>query len=411
MSHYVFKLPDIGEGVVEAELVAWHVQVGDVVVEDQPLAEVMTDKATVEMTSPVAGTIVSLHGETGDLAPVGAPLAVIETLAEMQVPDGADAPDPTGAVSSSAAAVDEAPDQPPLSVEDRTGTAALASPAVRARALALNIDLAQVRGRGPGGRIEHADLDALLLAGRSAAVPPASDAVQEIKVVGLRRRIAERMQEAKRRIPHFTYVEEIDVTALEDLRQQLNAVAASRPRLTPLPFLIRALVRVLPDFPQLNAHYDDEAGVVRRFAALHVGVATQTPDGLMVPVLRHAEAKGLWALADEITRLADAARSGHAPREALSGSTLTLTSLGALGGVVATPVINLPEVAILCPNRIVERPVIRHGQVVARKMMNLSGSFDHRVVDGYDAAAFIRALKGVLETPAILVADQPSERA
>lgn len=409
MGRFVFNLPDIGEGVAEAEVMAWHVKVGDQIAEDQLLVEVMTDKASVEMTSPVAGVVVSLHGETGQFAPVGAPLAVIETEAEAAAQTPQTGAEPNAAETPPVVGADNDIEAPIAGPEQ--GGAVLASPAVRARAVALGLDLAAIRGRGPDGRVEHADLDAILLAGHGA--PAATrPAVEEIKVLGLRRRIAERMQDAKRRIPHFAYVEEVDVTALEDLRTHLNATAgAGRPRLTPLPLLIRALARVLPDFPQVNAHYDDTAGIVRRYGALHVGVATQTPEGLMVPVLRDAQAKDLWTLAAEIARLASEARSGHARREDLTGSTLTLTSLGQLGGIVATPVINSPEVAILCPNRIVERPVVRGGQVTVRKMMNLSSSFDHRVVDGYDAAAFVQALKGVLENPGVLFMDQPSLRA
>jgi 2-oxoisovalerate dehydrogenase E2 component (dihydrolipoyl transacylase) len=395
MTAFVFKLPDVGEGIAEAEVIAWHVRVGEQIAEDQPLVDVMTDKATVELTSPVAGLLVSLHGAEGDLAAVGSPLAVIETgaatssEATAQAPAASTAPEPAAPARAAPVAMGE------------VGGDGLASPAVRQRAAALGFDLTRMSGRGPEGRIEHADLDALLLAGRGPAAMPQRLAIEEIKVIGLRRRIAEKMQESKRRIPHFSYVEEVDVTALEALRAHLNA-ADARPRLTLLPFLIRALVKVVPQFPQVNALYDDEAGIVRRHAALHVGIATQTPDGLVVPVVRHAEAKDLWALAAEIGRLATLAKAGKAAREDLSGSTLTLTSLGALGGVVTTPVINRPEVAIIGPNRIVERPMVREERIEVRKMMNLSSSFDHRVVDGYDAAAFIQALRAALEQPATL---------
>ena len=390
MSLYVFKLPDVGEGTAEAEIVAWHVSVGETVDEDAPLVDVMTDKATVEITSPVRGKVVSLAGGPGEMAVVGAPLVELETAAS---------PEPAAAPAASAPAPEAAQPSAP-----NPAPGVLAAPAVRARAKALGVDLSEMKGSGPGGRIEHADLDARLGGPGPATVASAPrTGVRQVKVIGLRRRIADRMQESKRRIPHFGYVEEIDVTELEDLRLALNAEhGAARGRLTLLPFLIRALVVSLPAFPQINARYDDEAGVVEQFDAVHVGVATQTDAGLMVPVLRHAEALDLWGCAREVARLAAAARGGSASRDELGGSTITLTSLGPLGGVSHFPVINHPEVAILGPNRIIERPVARAGQVVVRKMMNLSSAFDHRVVDGYDAAAFVQRIKGVLERPALL---------
>jgi 2-oxoisovalerate dehydrogenase E2 component (dihydrolipoyl transacylase) len=402
MSRFVFKLPDVGEGVAEAEVVAWHVAEGELVAEDQPLADVMTDKATVELTSPVAGRVVERHGAEGELVAVGAPLVVLETAA----PAAAEAP----AEPEPAAAPEPQPaEPPPPSPAPPTGRA-LAAPAVRERARALGLDLAALAGSGPDGRVTHADLDAALTggggrpAGGQGYAP--REGVQDIKVIGLRRRIAEKMQASKRSIPHFAYVEAIDVTELEALRAHLNQVhGAGRGRLSLPPFLIRALVRALPEFPQVNATFDDVAGVVHRYAAVHVGIATQTEAGLIVPVVRHAETLDLWAAAAEIARLAAAARAGKAAREELSGSTITLSSLGALGGIATTPVINAPEVAILAPNRIVETPVIREGQVVARKLMNLSSSFDHRVVDGYDAAAFIQKIKALLEHPATLFVD------
>lgn len=426
MTRFVFKLPDVGEGIAEAEIVAWHVKAGDHVSEDQPLVDVMTDKATVEMTAPVSGRLVELTGAEGDLVAVGSEIAVFELDAGAAPPAEAAAAAETPASTapptsvppiSALAEADEEDDfgarylaaaSPPAARHDPAPIAlapgkALASPAVRARAQALGIDLATVEGRGPDGRVEHADLDRLLVGGLARRGAAARDGVREIKVIGLRRRIAEKMQEAKRQIPHFSYVEEVDVTELEALRVHLNAAAkAGQPKLSVLPFLIRGLVKVIPDFPQVNALFDDQAGVVRRYEALHAGIATQTDDGLMVPVVRHAEAKDLWDLASEISRLAALARAGKASRDELTGSTLTLTSLGALGGITTTPVINRPEVAIVGPNKIVERPVVRQGQVVVRKMMNISSSFDHRVVDGYDAAAFIQALKGALEHPASL---------
>jgi 2-oxoisovalerate dehydrogenase E2 component (dihydrolipoyl transacylase) len=400
MSLYVFKLPDVGEGTAEAEIVAWHVGVGETVEEDAPLVDVMTDKATVEITSPVRGKVLSVAGSPGEMATVGAPLVELETDSEdVEV---ADAPAARAAVQDAGQPAVKAP--PPAPANE----AALAAPAVRARAGALGIDLAAVTGSGPQGQVTHADLDREVLTrqGKPAAATGPRTAVHRMKVIGLRRKIAEKMQEAKRRIPHFGYVEEIDVTELEALRGQLNAEhGAARGKLTLLPFLVRALVRTLPSFPQLNARFDDEAGVVERFEAVHAGIATQTEHGLVVPVLRHAEARDLWDCAREIARLAAAARSGSAQKEELSGSTITITSLGPLGGVSHFPVINHPEVAILGPNKIVERAVVRDGQVVVRRMMNLSSAFDHRVVDGYDAAAFIQRLKLLLESPALLFVD------
>ena len=406
MSRFVFRLPDVGEGTTEAEIVAWHVAVGDRVEEDQALADVMTDKATVEMTTPVAGVVVALHGELGEMAPVGQALATIEV-------DGAD----SDAVEAQAAP--SAPPKPAVKPEAAPvaraeGHRALASPAVRRRAEELRVDLAGVPGTGPAGRISQDDLSRFLEGGSRATPVPTSglarrEGVEQIKVIGLRRKIAEKMQDAKRRIPHFAYIEEVDVTELEDLRVHLNATKASdQPRLTLLPFFVRALTRVLPRYPQINARFDDDAGIIHRHAPVHMGIATQTPNGLIVPVLRHAEARDLWDCATEIARLAQAARDGKATMEELSGSTITLTSLGPLGGITTTPIINHPEVAIIGPNKMVERPVVRNGQIVVRRMMNLSSSFDHRVVDGYDAAEFIQAVKALLEHPATLFIDRPS---
>lgn len=422
MGRFVFKLPDVGEGIAEAEVVGWHVAVGAMVSEDDPLVDVMTDKATVELPSPRAGRVVAITGSPGDKVRVGSELLVLDVdggqsgsspnqtdpaltaapqfaekphLAPVASPAAHPAPEPSGR-----AGMETAPAPP-------TGSKPLASPAVRRRSLELGIGLQFVPGTGPAGRISHADLDAYV-AGRQVAPPQAAGQarrqdVEEIRIIGLRRRIAERMQELKRRIPHYSYVEELDVTALEDLRAHLNARhGTDRPRLTLLPFLVRALVRAVPRFPQVNALFDDEAGIVRRHGALHVGIATQTPQGLMVPVLRHAEALNLWDIAAEIARLAAATRDGTATRDELTGSTLTITSLGPIGGIVTTPVINHPEVAIVGVNRIQERPVVRDGQIVVRRMMNLSSSFDHRVVDGWDAAQFIQELKSLLEQPATL---------
>jgi 2-oxoisovalerate dehydrogenase E2 component (dihydrolipoyl transacylase) len=435
MGRYVFKLPDVGEGVAEAEIVSWHVKVGATVAEDDPLVDVMTDKATVELPAPKAGRVLATTGSPGDKVRVGAELVVIEVDGEAEMPapekpaspkpatpgspsDAAKPSAPAAATSKqsapAAAAPDAQPSEPPKRPEPspapRVGEKPLASPAVRRRAYELGIPLQFIRGTGPGGRISHADLDGYMAAGGGAAVVPARasaraprEGIEEIKIIGLRRRIAERMQESKRRIPHYSYVEELDVTALEELRGELNArYAAKRPRLTLLPFLVAALAHSVPRFPQVNALFDDDGGIVRRHAALHVGIATQTAQGLMVPVLRHAEALDLWAAAAEISRLAGAARDGKASREELTGSTITITSLGPLGGIVSTPVINYPEVAIIGVNRIVERPVVRGGAIAIRKMMNLSCSFDHRVVDGWDAAEFVHDLKALLEQPAML---------
>jgi 2-oxoisovalerate dehydrogenase E2 component (dihydrolipoyl transacylase) len=425
MGRYVFKLPDVGEGTAEAEIVAWHVAVGDRIEEDQHLVDVMTDKATVEMTSPVTGVVVSLHGEPGAMAPVGAPLVELEVEGAGNAKDGAAKPTtppkpsaPTPAKPAPSPAKASAPVEPAAKEAPRTvsapaistrtpGDKPLASPAVRGRAEELGIALQFVPGSGPAGRIDHADLDAYIASGGRTSVARSSyakrEGVEEIKVIGLRRKIAEKMQESKRRIPHFAYVEEIDMTELESLRAHLNATKRKeQPKLTLLPFLMRGLVRLLPEYPQINTRFDDDAGIVHRHAAVHIGIATQTANGLIVPVVRHAEALDVWESAGEVARLAQLTRDGKASRDDLSGSTITITSLGPLGGLVTTPVINHPEVAIIGPNAIVERPVVRDGQIVVRKMMNLSSSFDHRVVDGYDAAEFIQKLKRLLEHPATL---------
>ncbi|MGH7152853.1 MAG: dihydrolipoamide acetyltransferase family protein [Acetobacteraceae bacterium] len=425
MGRYVFRLPDIGEGVAEAEIVAWHVGVGAMVAEDDPLVDVMTEKATVEIPSPRAGRVVAVTGEPGEKIRIGADLVVFEVegkeeaqkpaagVTVVAMPSSAGSLPRAGATADAAEhsrSIESRPPAAPFPASAKTepaersrpgGSKPLASPAVRRRAHERGIALALIPGSGPGGRVTQADLDAFGGTGKARA--GAREGVEEIKVIGLRRVIAERMQQSKRHIPHYSYVEELDVTALEELRAHLNTRhGADRGRLTLLPFLIAALVRAVPRFPQVNALFDDEAGIVRRHAAVHVGVATQTANGLMVPVLRHAETLDLWRSAAEITRLSAAARDGKAARDELSGSTITITSLGALGGIVATPVINYPEVAIIGVNRIVERPVVRDGQIVIRKMMNLSSSFDHRVVDGWDAARFIQALKNLLEQPAAL---------
>jgi len=436
MARYEFKLPDIGEGIAEAEIVAWHVKIGDTIAEDQQIADMMTDKATVEMESPVAGKVIELAGEVGDQVPIGSVLAVIETAGadraaepvndskdERPLADGAVEATPEMAEELPVTASEDVPvraerraepevearqaqasvERPSTSlrtneVEERTHV--LASPAVRARARDLGIDLAEVRTASD--RIRHSDLDAYLLynggtvSARGSAAPRKDEA---IKVVGLRRKIAENMQEAKRRIPHFTLVEEFDVTALEETRAMMNNDRGSNPKLTLLPFLITAMTKALAEWPMLNATYDDDANVITRSGAVHMGMATQTPNGLMVPVIRSAQGLSVWQIASEILRLSDAARTGKAAREELTGSTITISSLGPMGGITSTPVINRPEVAILAVNKVEERLVPAGGEIEVRKRMNLSLSCDHRVVDGWDAASFMQALKGYIENP------------
>ncbi len=421
MGIHVIKMPDIGEGIAEVELAAWNVQPGDTVVEDQPLADVMTDKATVEIPSPVAGKVLALGGKAGDVLPVGAELIRIEVAGAGNLREAAPSaapplsvtpvPPPAAAVAPAAVKCPAAPVQKSALAGRRPprqpGEKPLAAPAVRQYAWDRGIELQLVTGSGPAGRILREDVDAHAAGNRAAPVQSSRYAPQDweetIPVIGLRRKIAQKMQESKRHIPHFAYVEEVDMTECEALRAKLNEkYAATRGKLTLLPFLMRAIVLALRAFPQINARYDDTADVVTRYGAVHLGVATQTDGGLMVPVLRHAEALDLWSSAAEVTRLAEATRSGKAQRDELSGSTITITSLGPLGGIVSTPIINHPEVAIVGINRMVERPMLRDGLVVARQLMNLSSSFDHRVVDGMDAAKFIQVVRGYLEFPATL---------
>jgi 2-oxoisovalerate dehydrogenase E2 component (dihydrolipoyl transacylase) len=437
MTSRAIKVPDIGEGIAEVELVAWHVKPGDQVAEDQVIAEVMTDKAAVEIPSPLAGSVIALGGEVGQMLAVGAELIRIEVAgaARPAAPTSASvaaaAPDEPAAAAAPAVAAPRpkpvalapAP-RVPTAARPKTGIAtdrAIASPSVRRRAWELGVDLNAVAPTGPAGRVTQADVEAhaaaspaapARAAGATAAAPTAAAPThnyaerndeETVQIIGVRRRIAIKMQESKRRIPHFAYVEEIDVTEVEALRAQLNAKwAEQRPRLTLLPLLARAIVLAVHEHPVVNARFDDETGVVTRYGAVHLGIATQSPSGLMVPVLRHAEARDLWSTAAEVARLAEATRAGRATRSELTGSTITISSLGALGGIVSTPVINHPEVAIVGVNRIVERPVMRGGAIVARQMMNLSSSFDHRVVDGIDAARFIQAVRGYLELPATM---------
>ena len=463
MGRYTFNLPDIGEGIAEAEIVEWHVSVGDMVEEDQQIADMMTDKATVEMEAPVAGKIVEVAGEAGDTIPIGSMLVVIETEGEVEddghgtaertddqpadkegVAEAADAGpgmDEKTVAAEDPGVQDNQVDTPRTEVSPKDGASipakedgeasksqskpkegegaktsrgtdgdekkVLASPAVRKRAEELGVDLADVKHQGE--HIRHGDLDAYLNYGSGQGYRPAGSSAKRenetIKVIGMRRKIAQNMAASKRSIPHFTYVEELDVTELEHVRAELNATRGSKPKLTVLPLLIVAIAKTIPDFPMINARYDDEEGVVTRHGAIHLGMAAQTDKGLTVPVIRNAQDRNVWQLASEIDRLANAARDGSIKADELQGATLTLTSLGPLGGIATTPVINKPEVAIIGPNKIVERPVIVDGELEARKLMNLSISCDHRVVDGWDAASFVQALKKLVETPVLLFAD------
>jgi 2-oxoisovalerate dehydrogenase E2 component (dihydrolipoyl transacylase) len=420
MPKFTFNLPDIGEGIAEAEIVAWHVKVGDIISEDQPLADMMTDKATVEMESPVSGVVTKVAGEAGDVIAIGAMLVEIEVAGdadnEVEKPakeailavvedENPHAPEPV----SIAEVIPPPVATPPVAPTAMQHAApavdkVTASPAVRQRAKDLGVDLADVKAAG--GHVRHADLDAFLTYGTQLGYRPtqfhARRADEAVKVIGMRRRIADNMAASKRHIPHFTYVEEFDVTAIEAMRADLNANRGPKPKLTMLPMLIVAICKTIPQFPMINARFDDEAGIVTRHGAVHLGMATQTDAGLMVPVIRDAQDRNIWQLATEIARLAGAARSGSAKSEELSGSTLTLTSLGPLGGIATTPVINRPEVAIIGPNKIVERPMFVGDTIEARKLMNLSISCDHRVVDGWDAANYVQALKKLIETPVLL---------
>jgi len=424
MAHFTFNMPDVGEGVAEAEIVEWQVAVGDRVEEDQHLVDVMTDKATIDIESPVTGTVLEVAGEAGDVVAVGAMLVVVEVEGEgaqdvaetapteTPAPTPAPAPTPTPKPAPKpVATTNPEPITGGTEAEKIDSAKVLASPAVRQRARDLSVDLAEVKP-ADGTRVRHGDLDQFLAYNSGGGFAPSGKAREDeaIKVIGLRKRIAQNMAAAKRNIPHFTYVEECDVTALEAMRADLNNARGSKPKLTMLPLLITAFCKVIPDFPMINARFDDEAGIVTRHGAVHLGMATQTDGGLMVPVIRDAQARNLWQLAAEIGRLAQAARDGSATSAELSGSTLTVTSLGALGGVATTPVINRPEVAIIGPNRIIERPMfVRQSdgseRVEKRKLMNISISCDHRVVDGFDAASFIQEVKKRIETPVLLLSE------
>ncbi|MBB4278713.1 dihydrolipoamide acetyltransferase family protein [Rhizobium mongolense] len=414
MGEFTIKMPDVGEGVAEAELVEWHVKAGDPVREDMVIAAVMTDKATVEIPSPVSGTVVWLGAEIGDRIAVKAPLVRIETAGEggeirTEIPTAeppAKTPEPPLPALDLTKATAKAGIAPPA-VAAMPAEKPLASPAVRLLARESGVDLRQVTGSGPAGRILREDIDQFLTHGAAPfpaqAVPGRKTATEEIKLTGLRRRIAEKMSLSVSRIPHITYVEEIDMTALEELRATMNGDRRpEQPKLTVLPFLMRAIVKAVAAQPNLNATFDDHTGVLTRHAAVHIGIAAQTPAGLVVPVVRHAEARGIWDCASEMNRLAEAARTGSATRDELGGSTITISSLGALGGIVSTPVINHPEVAIVGVNKIAVRPVWDGTQFVPRKMMNLSSSFDHRIVDGWDAATFVQRVRVLLESPALI---------
>lgn len=434
MSSYPFKLPDLGEGVVEAEIVAWHVQPGDVVGEDDPLVEVMTDKATVMLPAASAGRVVSLHGRIGETVCVG------HTLLKLQAEGGDPAPagpqagsraDENGQIGHREAAESRdrrAAGDPVLlsgttheksdgetarAVEQSEATRQagsaepLASPAVRRHARRQGVDLSRVHGSGPGGRITHDDVDRTLShhPAASAEAPEEvldSEGITTIHLSGMRRRMAERLASSHSRIPHFSYFEEVDVTELEELRQHLNERRTDeQTRLTYLPFIMLAVARALNLHPQLNAHFSD-GQIVTRFDWVHLGVATQTDRGLCVPVVRHVESLSLEEAGAELRRVIQAARSGTIHREELTGSTFTISSLGRYGGLGATPVINPPEVAIFGVHRAEDRPVVRRGQITIRRMLNVSGSFDHRVLDGVDAAAFIQTVKDMLQHPAMI---------
>ena len=421
MATFTFNLPDIGEGIAEAEIVAWHVKVGDTISEDQPIADMMTDKATVEMESPVSGVVTKVAGEAGDVIAIGSMLVEIETATNVidvshSVPAAVSKPEQIATVEDEVPAA-PAPVEAPVVVAAEKPKAAekqpsqsqasvTASPAVRARAKDLSVDLTDVKTAG--GHVRHADLDAFLSYGSAQGYRSSGSAKRDdeaIKVIGMRRRIADNMAASKRNIPHFTYVEEIDVTAIEAMRADLNDHRGSKPKLTMLPMLIVAICKTIPQFPMINARFDDEKGIVTQHGSVHLGMATQTDAGLMVPVIRDAQDRNIWQLATEIVRLAAAARDGSAKSDELSGSTLTVTSLGPLGGIATTPVINRPEVAIIGPNKIIERPMFVGDSIEARKLMNLSISCDHRVVDGWDAASYVQALKKLIETPVLLFAN------
>ncbi|MBY5746183.1 2-oxo acid dehydrogenase subunit E2 [Rhizobium leguminosarum] len=409
MGEFIIKMPDVGEGVAEAEIVEWHVKTGDPVREDMVIAAVMTDKATVEIPSPVSGTVTWLAGEVGDRIAVKAPLVRIETAGDVgEAQSVAISQKPiVEAIRTEVARSAPAVPAPAAAPVPAPGEKPLAAPSVRLFARESGVDLRQVQATGPAGRILREDIEQFLGHGTAPATAKngfaRKTATEEIKLTGLRRRIAEKMVLSASRIPHITYVEEVDMTALEELRATMNGDRREgHPKLTVLPFLMRALVKAISEQPDVNATFDDDAGIITRYSAVHIGIATQTPAGLTVPVVRHAEARGIWDCAAEMNRLAEAARSGTATRDELSGSTITISSLGALGGIVSTPIINHPEVAIIGVNKIATRPVWDGAQFVPRKMMNLSSSFDHRIIDGWDAANFVQRIRTLIETPALI---------
>jgi len=411
MSEYIFKLPDLGEGTVESEIAEWMIKVGDVVQEEDPVCSMLTDKAAVELSAPVNGKVVALAGELGDVVPVGAPLITFAIEGDGHAKDArSEGSTEPHAEAATAPAVSKVVDQP-KTADTALNDKVMTSPSIRRRAREAGVDLTRVHGSGPRGRILKTDFEAFVTSGGQASAGPsavrpefaARSGADEIKVVGLRRKIAQRMEAANREIPHFAYVEEVDLTALEDLRKHLNQrKGADEKRLTLLPFLAMALARVVADYPQCNAHYDAERGVLIQHHPVHLGIATQTEDGLKVPVVRNAEGRSLEDMAAEIRRVTQAARDNTAKRDELMGSTITITSLGKLGGIVSTPIINQPEVGIIGVNKAVERPMIVDGEVEVRTMMNLSSSFDHRFVDGFDAASMIQSLREMLEQPATI---------
>ncbi|MBY5334761.1 dihydrolipoamide acetyltransferase family protein [Rhizobium leguminosarum] len=405
MGEFIIKMPDVGEGVAEAEIVEWHVKTGDPVRDDMVIAAVMTDKATVEIPSPVNGTVTWLAGEVGDRIAVKAPLVRIETAGDVGEAQSVGISQTPIAETPTAEIAKPAPAMPTPAAAPAEKP--LAAPSVRLFARESGVDLRQVQATGPAGRILREDIEQFLGHGIAPATAKngfaRKTATEEIKLTGLRRRIAEKMVLSASRIPHITYVEEVDMSALEELRATMNGDRRpDHPKLTVLPFLMRALVKAISEQPDVNATFDDDAGIITRYGAVHIGIATQTPAGLTVPVVRHAEARGIWDCAAEMNRLAEAARSGTATRDELSGSTITISSLGALGGIVSTPIINHPEVAIIGVNKIATRPVWDGTQFVPRKMMNLSSSFDHRIIDGWDAANFVQRIRTLIETPALI---------
>ncbi|MCP2503318.1 MAG: 2-oxo acid dehydrogenase subunit E2 [Candidatus Thalassarchaeaceae archaeon] len=425
MGDYIFKLPDIGEGVVEGEIVSWHVKVGDSVNEDDQIVDIMTDKATVTIPSPTDGIVTELSGEVGDMVAVGSTLVTFSTdgtennvVEEKLEPEVIPEPVVEEKKVETAVIENKLPPQPKVKPKIKEtkivntlkeNIRILASPAVRRRAREADLDLSLVSGSGPAGRVRHADLDVYIAAGGTVTgAPPTSYSTKrtetnQIKIVGLRRKIAEQMVKSKFSIPHFSYFEEIDVTELEELRQMLNASRnEGQPKLTYLPFIMMALAKIMPSHQECNAHYDDENNIVTQHSAIHLGIATQTDRGLFVPVVKHVEAMDIWQSAAEMQRVSGAARNGTASLDDLSGSTFTITSLGRDGGLGATPIINHPEVSILGIHKAREMPVVKDGKIVVRRIMNVSSSFDHRIVDGANGAALVQALKKMLQHPALI---------